>query len=308
MSTLLVTHEDGLNHVTPDGHPERVARLEHLWPALEGKDVVRAEAPLAEDADLTLCHPQDYVTMIREAIPAQGFNQLDGDTWLSPGSYNCASRAVGGAMLAVDKVMAGEVGNSFVAMRPPGHHAETATPMGFCLFGTVAIAAKHALERHGLSRVAVVDFDVHHGNGSQDLLRGEARALFISSHQMPLWPGSGGAHETGDHNNVLNVPLAPGTAGQGFRQEYEGQVFPRLEEFKPELILISAGFDAHADDPLANLNLREDDFAWVTRRLCEIAAEQCDGRVVSSLEGGYDLRALAASGAVHLDELIRAGG
>ncbi|MFN3210280.1 MAG: histone deacetylase family protein [Roseovarius sp.] len=308
MSTLLVTHEDGLNHVTPDGHPERVARLEHLWPALDGKDVVRVEAPLATDDDLTLCHPQDYVTMIREAIPAQGFNQLDGDTWLSPGSFDCASRAVGGAMLAVDRVMAGEAGNAFVAMRPPGHHAETATPMGFCLFGTVAIAAKHALERHGLGRVAVVDFDVHHGNGTQDLLRSEARALFISSHQMPLWPGSGGAHETGEHDNVLNVPLAPGTGGQGFRQEYEGQVFPRLEEFKPELILVSAGFDAHADDPLANLNLREDDFAWVTRRLCEIAAEQCEGRVVSCLEGGYDLGALAASGAVHVDELIRAAG
>ncbi len=307
MPTLLVTHDDGLTHVTPDGHPERVARLEHLLPALEGKDVVRAEAPLPEDADLTLCHPQAYVDMIRAAIPERGFGQLDGDTWLSPGSYNAAARAVGGAMLAVDKVLAGEVTNAFVAMRPPGHHAETATPMGFCLFGTVAIAAKHALERHGLSRVAVVDFDVHHGNGTQDLLRADARALFISSHQMPLWPGSGAAHETGDHDNVLNVPLAPGTGGQGFRQEYEGQVFPRLADFRPELILVSAGFDAHADDPLANLNLREDDFAWVTRKLCEIAAEECESRVVSCLEGGYDLRALAASGAVHLDALIAAG-
>ncbi|MEO1139008.1 MAG: histone deacetylase family protein [Pseudomonadota bacterium] len=308
MTTALISHDDALNHVTPDGHPERVARLEHLWPALKGKALTHVEAPLAEDKDLRLCHPQSYIDGIRAAAPKEGFNQLDGDTWMSPGTVNAALRAAGGAIKAVDMVIAGEATNAFVAMRPPGHHAETSTPMGFCLFGTVAIAAKHALERHGLSRVAVVDFDVHHGNGTQDLLWAEARSLFVSSHQMPLWPGSGAANETGAHDNVMNVPLAPGTGGAGFRQVYEGQAFPALEAFKPELIFVSAGFDAHADDPLANLNLLEDDFAWVTRKLCGIAATHAEGRVVSCLEGGYDLRALADSAAAHVDALISAAG
>lgn len=307
MTTALITHESALHHVTPDGHPERVARLEHLLPALDGKDLLRVEAPLASDEDLRLCHPQTYIDRIRGAGPAEGFNQLDADTWMSPGSVTAALCAVGGAIKAVDMVMAEEAQNAFVAMRPPGHHAETETPMGFCFFGTVAIAAKHALERHGLSRVAVVDFDVHHGNGTQDLLWNEERALFVSSHQMPLWPGSGASDETGAHNNVMNVPLAPGTGSQGVRQAYEGAVFPALEAFAPEMIFISAGFDAHADDPLANLNFREDDFAWLTRKLCDIAATHAAGRVVSCLEGGYDLRALAASAAVHVDALIAAG-
>ena len=204
--------------------------------------------------------------------------------------------------------MEGEARNGFLAARPPGHHAETATPMGFCLFGTVAIAAKHALERHGLSRVAVVDFDVHHGNGTQDLLWSEDRALFISSHQMPLWPGSGASHETGAHNNVINIPLSPGSGGGEFRRAYERTVFPALEDFAPEFIFISAGFDAHKADPLANLMLEDDDFAWATDKLCDIAARHCGGRVLSCLEGGYDLDALASSAAMHVDALVRAGG
>ncbi len=307
MTTALITHDSSLSHVTPDGHPERVARLEHLLPAMEAKDVLRVDAPEAADEDLRLCHPQDYIDRIKSAGPAQGFNQLDADTWMSPGSVSAALHAAGGAVRAVDMVLSGDATNAFVAMRPPGHHAETETPMGFCFFGNVAIAAKHALERHGLSRVSVVDFDVHHGNGTQDLLRSEARTLFVSSHQMPLWPGSGAASETGDHNNILNIPLAPGTGGSGFRQAYEGAVFPALNDFKPELLIISAGFDAHADDPLANLNFLEEDFAWVTRRLCQIANTHAESRVVSCLEGGYDLRALSASAAVHVDELIAAG-
>ncbi len=308
MSTALISHDSSLSHITPDGHPERVARLEHLLPALKDKDLLRVEAPEALDDDLRLCHPQGYIDMIRAAGPSSGFSQLDADTWMSPGSLQAALHAAGGALKAVDMVLTGEARNAFVAMRPPGHHAETQTPMGFCFFGNVAIAAKHALERHGLARVAVVDFDVHHGNGTQDLLRSEPRTLFVSSHQMPLWPGSGAASETGDHNNVLNIPLAPGTGGSGFRQAYEGAVFPALEAFEPELLIISAGFDAHADDPLANLNFLEEDFAWVTRKLCEIAKSHADGRVVSCLEGGYDLRALSASAAVHVDELIAAAG
>ncbi|MEM6577655.1 MAG: histone deacetylase family protein [Pseudomonadota bacterium] len=306
MKTALFTHDAGLRHVTPPGHPEQVARLEHILPALEGKDLRREDAPEAQDADIELCHPASYVAQIRQAAPEEGYVQLDADTYMSPGSLEAAYRAVGAATKAVDLVMSADVANAFVAMRPPGHHAETAKPMGFCLFGTVAIAARHALERHGLARVAVVDFDVHHGNGTQDLLWSEERALFVSSHQMPLWPGSGDPRESGAHDNVLNIPLAPGTGGAGFRQVYEREVFPRLDAFSPELILISAGFDAHADDPLANLNLREEDFAWVTRELCDIASRHSEGRVVSCLEGGYDLRALAASVSVHVDALIAA--
>lgn len=306
MSTLLVTHEDGLNHVTPDGHPERVARLEHLWPALEGKDVVRAEAPLAEDADLTLCHPQDYVDMIREAIPAQGFNQLDGDTWLSPGSYNCASRAVGGAMLAVDKVMAGEVGNAFVAMRPPGHHAETATPMGFCLFGTVAIAAKHALERHGLSRVAVVDFDVHHGNGTQAAFADDPDLFYASTHQWPLYPGTGRPDERGCNGNILNAVLPPGAGSERFRAAMRDQVLPALDSFAPELVMISAGFDGHVGDPLAELELEDADYGWATSELCALARRHSGGRLVSVLEGGYSLAALESAAREHVAALLHA--
>ncbi|MEM7075238.1 MAG: histone deacetylase family protein [Pseudomonadota bacterium] len=306
MTTALVTHDAALAHVTPSGHPERVARLDHLLPALDGKSLTRIEAPEASAEDITLCHPAEYLSRIRESAPDEGFVQLDADTYMSPGTVEAALRAVGGAVRAVDLVMTDKVQNSFVAMRPPGHHAETAKPMGFCLFGNVAIAARHALERHGLTRVAVVDFDVHHGNGTQDLLWSEPRSLFISSHQMPLWPGSGAPEERGAHDNVLNIPLAPGTGGQEFRKVYEREVFGRLDAFEPEMIFISAGFDAHADDPLANLNLREADFAWVTRELCGIASRHAQGRVVSCLEGGYDLNALAASGAAHVDALIDA--
>jgi acetoin utilization deacetylase AcuC-like enzyme len=205
-------------------------------------------------------------------------------------------------------VLGGEVGNAFAAVRPPGHHAETATPMGFCLFDNIAIAARHALERHGLARVAVVDFDVHHGNGTQDLLWNEPRALFVSTHQMPLWPGTGAPSERGGHDNAVNVALAPGTDGRAFRRAMAAQVLPRLEAFRPELLLISAGFDAHRDDPLAALELGVEDFAWATRALCDLARADCGGRVVSTLEGGYDLAALAASAAAHVAVLMERSG
>lgn len=272
--------------------------------ASEFAPLQRHDAPIAEDAQLLLCHPAEYLDRIRMAIPAAGIYQLDADTHVSPGSLRAALRGAGGACRAVDLVIKGEARNAFVAMRPPGHHAERATPMGFCLFGTVAIAARHAMERHGLRRVAVVDFDVHHGNGTQDLLWDEARALFISSHQMPLWPGTGSADERGAHGNVMNVPLAPGTDGPAFRRIYEDLVLPQLDRFAPEMLLISAGFDAHRDDPLAQLALTEQDFAWITGALCDIAARHCNGRVVSVLEGGYDLEALAASVAAHVRVLM----
>jgi acetoin utilization deacetylase AcuC-like enzyme len=310
MSTAFFTDPACLDHVTPPGHPERVDRLRAVLAALETTDFAaldRRQAPPAEEGELLRCHPQAYVDTIRASIPARGSRALDADTHVSPGSWEAALGAVGQAVAALDAVVAGEVTNAFAAVRPPGHHAETAKPMGFCLFGTVAIAAKRALDHHGLSRVAVLDFDVHHGNGTQDLLWSEPRSLFVSSHQMPLWPGTGAVDETGLYDNIINLPLSPGTAGAEFRDAWETRVFPRVIEFDPELILVSAGFDAHRDDPLANLALVEEDFAWITRRICELARDHAGGRVVSVLEGGYDLGALAASTAAHLRVLMEQG-
>jgi acetoin utilization deacetylase AcuC-like enzyme len=226
---------------------------------------------------------------------------------MSPGTWDAACRAVGGVCAAVDAVMGGQAANAFAAVRPPGHHAEAETPMGFCLFGNLAIGAKRALDHHGAARVAVVDFDVHHGNGTQALLWDDPRALFFSSHQMPLWPGTGAPGERGAHGQIVNLPLPPGSDGAHMRRVYEAQVFPRLRDWKPDLILISAGFDAHADDPLAGLDWQAGDFAWLTERLCGLAADLCGGRVVSALEGGYDLDALRASVAAHAAALEAAG-
>ena len=307
MTTALITHDDCLSHETPPGHPEQIARLRRVLTALDGKDVTRVTAPLAAEDDLLRVHPKAHIESIRAAAPEEGFAPLDADTWMSPGSLAAAQRAVGGAVRGVDLVLGGEAGNAFVAVRPPGHHAERETPMGFCLFGTVAAAAKYALDHHGLARVAVVDFDVHHGNCTMDLLEDEPRALFASSHQSPLWPGTGAAHEVGPHGTILNVPLAPQSGSAEFRRAWEEKVFPRVREFRPELILVSAGFDAHRADPLAGLMLETGDFAWVTERLCDLADELCGGRLVSSLEGGYDLDALAESAAAHVDVLIARG-
>lgn len=311
MTTLLYTHPDCLNHVTPPGHPERVDRLHAIMEALDEARfsvLERREAPLAAREELQRCHPEAYIARIEAAIPAGPQPRaLDADTHVMNGSLAAALRAVGGACAAVDAVMAGEADNAFLAARPPGHHAERETPMGFCLFGTVAIAAKRALDHHGLSRVAVMDFDVHHGNGTQDLLWNEPRARFVSTHQMPLWPGSGAEEETGGHNNIFNVPLAPGTAGPGFRKAFNETVLPALDQFAPEMLLISAGFDAHRADPLAQLMLEAEDFAWATEKLCDIADAHCAGRVVSVLEGGYDLDALADSTAAHVAVLMARG-
>lgn len=306
MATALITHADCLNHVTPEGHPERVARLEHILHALEGLDLTRVTAPMAAEDDILRCHPAGYLEGLRRTRPEEGWAQIDGDTFLSPGSLDAAFRAAGAVLRGVDMVLADEVQNAFAAVRPPGHHAETGTSMGFCLFGNAALAAKHALDHHGLNRVAVVDFDVHHGNGTQDLLWDEPRALFISSQQMPLWPGSGRPDEDGAHGQILNMPLPPGSGGAEMKAAYESQAFPRLRSFKPELIIISAGFDAHQDDPLASLNWSTADFAWLTRELCSLAAELCGGRIVSTLEGGYDLNALSRAARAHVEELMKA--
>lgn len=306
MTTALFTHPDCLLHVEPPGHPEQADRLRAIERALAGRDLLRRDAPLADETEVLRCHPARYLDRVKQAIPVQGWAQLDGDTYLSPGSLTAALRGVGGACAAVDAVLAGQAANAFVACRPPGHHAETERAMGFCLFGSVAIAAKRALDHHGLPRVAVLDFDVHHGNGTQDLLWDDPRALFVSSHQMPLYPGTGHPDECGAHGQILNLPLHPGTGGAAMRAAWES-AFPRIAAHAPELILISAGFDAHRDDPLASLLWTEEDFRWLTSRICELADTHCAGRVVSALEGGYDLPALAASTAAHVDVLRTRG-
>jgi acetoin utilization deacetylase AcuC-like enzyme len=246
----------------------------------------------------------DYVTELRDASPSEGLIQLDGDTAMSPGTFEAALRAAGGAVLAVDEVLAKKAANAFVATRPPGHHAETARPMGFCLFDNAAIAARHAQKRHGVARAAIVDFDVHHGNGSQEIFWADRSVLYCSTHQMPLYPGSGAVIENGEHNTVVNAPLRPGDGGEKFRDAFESRILPRLREYRPELIVISAGFDAHVRDPLANINLEEADFAWATQKIMDVADHCADGRVVSLLEGGYDLQALGNSAAAHVSTLM----
>ena len=308
MSTLLITHPACLDHLTPTGHPERPDRLRAIARVLEGErfqNLARVEAPRAALDTIALCHPMDYVEGIRDASPQQGMVQIDADTSMSPGSFEAALRAAGGAVHAVDEVVGGKAANAFVAVRPPGHHAETARPMGFCLFNNAAIAARYAQKRHGLERTAIIDFDVHHGNGSQEIFWSDRTVMYSSTHQMPLYPGTGAVSERGEHNTVVNAPLRPGDGGEKFREAMETRILPRLREFKPELIVISAGFDAHRRDPLANLQLVEEDFGWATRKLMEVADASAGGRVVSTLEGGYDLEGLANSVAAHVTALMR---
>lgn len=302
--TLVFGHSDCLLHREPEGHPEQAARLRAVEAALADLPVTQRAAPVAEWAEVLRCHPERYVARVEAALPQAGLAMLDGDTYLAPGSLTAALRAVGGVCAAVDAVIAGEAKTAFVACRPPGHHAETAQAMGFCLFGSVAIGAMRALDHHGLARVAVLDFDVHHGNGTQDLLWDEARALFVSSHQMPLYPGTGTAEERGAHGQVVNLPLRGGSGGAAMRAVW-ARALDRVRAFGPELILISAGFDAHEDDPLAGLNWQVEDFVWLTEAICDLAEEVCGGRVVSALEGGYDLAALAACSAAHVEVLLR---
>ena len=308
MTTLLITHPACLEHLNPAGHPERPDRLRAIERALEHErfqHLARVEAPAAALETIALCHPMDYVTAIRDATPKAGLARLDADTSMSPGSFAAALRAAGGATYAVDEVMGGRARNAFVATRPPGHHTETARPMGFCLFNNAAIAARHAQKRHGIERAAVVDFDVHHGNGSQDIFWSDPTVMYGSTHQMPLYPGTGAKGERGEHGTVVNAPLSPGDGGEQFRAALETVILPRLRDFQPELLVISAGFDAHMRDPLANLNLLEADFDWVTRKLLEVAEKTANGRVVSVLEGGYDLQGLANSVSAHVAALMQ---
>lgn len=310
MTTLLLTHPACLEHVTPHGHPERVDRLRAILkeledPAFDALD--RREAPRVSDGAILRAHDPDYLARLRSASPEAGVRALDADTVMSPGSLEAAYRAAGAAVEGVDLLMRGEAANVFCATRPPGHHAERHCAMGFCLLSNAAIAALHAVETYGLHRVAIMDFDVHHGNGTQHILQRDQRVMYTSTHQWPLYPGTGSPRETGV-GNVVNTPLEAFADSAEFRQALGAIVMPSLQEFAPELVIISAGFDAHRADPLANLNLVEADFAWATERLCDIADQSAEGRVLSTLEGGYDLDALARSAAAHVKVLMRRGG
>jgi len=308
MSTLLISHSACLQHLTPAGHPERPDRLRAIEQALEAEKfqaLGRAQAPIADIETIALCHPMEYIEEVREASPREGLVHLDADTSMSPGTFEAALRAAGGAVLAVDEVLGKKTDNAFVATRPPGHHAETARPMGFCLFDNAAIAARYAQKRHGIARAAVVDFDVHHGNGPQEIFWTDKSVMYCSTHQMPLFPGTGAVIESGEHNTVVNAPLRPGDGSEAFHAAFATRILPRLRDFRPELVIISAGFDAHTRDPLANINLTEADFVWVTQQLMDVADQCAGGRVVSLLEGGYDLRALGNSVAGHVQALMR---
>lgn len=307
MTTRLYTHPIYLEHLTPAGHPERPERLRALEKAFDNEAFAaleRIEAPRADEEAILLVHPEAYVDRIRKAVPDEGLTQIDADTSVSPKSFEAALTAIGGVMDAVDAVFSGASDNAFVAARPPGHHAETDTAMGFCLFNHVAIAARHAQQFHGAERIAIIDWDVHHGNGTQDIFWQDPTVHYLSSHQMPLFPGTGAKDETGA-GNIVNAPLSPHAGSDHFREAFRSRILPALHNLNPDLVLISAGFDAHHRDPLAQINLTADDFDWATGKLMDIVAQSCDNRLVSVLEGGYDLVGLAESATTHVQRLMR---
>jgi acetoin utilization deacetylase AcuC-like enzyme len=307
MTTRLYTHSIFLEHHTPPGHPERADRLRALDAALEHErfsDLERVDAPAAPDEAVLLAHPETFLDRVRRSIPEEGMTQIDADTHASPKSLEAALTGVGGAMAAVDDVFSGKADNVFVASRPPGHHAERDKAMGFCLFNNAAIAARHAQRTYGCERVAIIDWDVHHGNGTQDIFWDDPSVLYLSTHQMPLYPGTGAKTETGA-GNIVNAPLSPNDGGDHFREAFRSRILPALEEARPDFIIISAGFDAHHRDPLAQINLVADDFDWATAKLMELAERHAGHRVVSLLEGGYDLVGLAESAATHIQRLMR---
>ncbi|MBC9208370.1 histone deacetylase family protein [Roseomonas aerophila] len=308
MSVLLLTHHSCLAHQNSEDHPESPDRLRAVLSALEAEDfahLLREVAPPATEAQLCLAHPPDYVAQILAIRPQPGrYVPLDSDTAMNHASAEAALHAAGAAVAAVDAVCTdASIRRAFCATRPPGHHAEPSRAMGFCFFGNAVIAARHAQRAHGLARVAILDFDVHHGNGTQAAVWDDPSILFASSHQSPCYPGTGDVSETGV-GNIVNAPLPPGADGAAFRAAWADRLLPAVEAFAPDLLVLSAGFDAHARDPLAQLRVREADFGWLTHEICRIADRLCGGRVVSLLEGGYDLDALATSTAAHVRALM----
>jgi acetoin utilization deacetylase AcuC-like enzyme len=292
-----------------EGHPERPDRYRVVERTLEAEAfqlLARDVAPRATTEQLIRVHPLDYVQALERATPSQGRTRLDQDTSMNPDTFEAALRSAGGAVFAVDEVMGGKATNAFVATRPPGHHAELSNAMGFCFFNNAAVAARHAQAAHGAERVAIVDFDVHHGNGTQHIFWDDKSVLYASTHEMPLYPGTGSRTERGEHDQIVNAPLSAGDGGETFREAFQTAILPRLVDFGPDLIIISAGFDAHFRDPLGNLQLTEADFAWVTRELMKVAARCAGERVVALLEGGYDLQGLSRSVAAHVQALMGA--
>ena len=306
MRTRLYHHPIFAEHLTGPGHPERPERMQAVTAALEDEafqHLDRAEAPEGALEAIYRCHPEDYVRRVATTIPEEGLVRVDNDTIVSPKSFTAALHGVGAATAAVDDVMTDECDNVFVAARPPGHHAERQTAMGFCLFNNAAIAARHAQTVHGLDRVAIVDWDVHHGNGTQDIFWEDSSVMYCSTHQMPLYPGTGAKGETGQ-GNIVNAPLSAGDGSDVFKDAFRSRVLPALRDFHPDLVIISAGFDAHHRDPLANLKLTEADFDWATAELMALADRACEGRLVSLLEGGYDLHGLAVSTTAHVKRMM----
>jgi len=307
MTSLLVSQPKPTSHITPKGHPERAQRLLAVASALEKPQFGQLKRETSQPADLalgTLVHDKSVLRSIQTARPAEGIGQIDGDTFVSPGSLDAAATALGAAMRALEAVAMGEVDNAFCAIRPPGHHAEANKAMGFCLLNTIAITARLAQQMYGASRIAIIDFDVHHGNGTQDIFYNDKSVFYASSHQMPLFPGTGAASETGA-GNVFNAPLSANSDGEQMREAYNNLILPALNNFAPDFILLSAGFDAHHRDPLANLNWTNNDFGWVTGKLMDMAAKHCENRIVSLLEGGYDLEGLAGGVSAHMSMLER---
>lgn len=315
MATLLLTHPSFTAHDTGPGHPERADRMRAIDKVLAHEifnGLVREEAPLRDDveAQIRLAHPEAHLEKMRavgeRARERRHSTHIDGDTVVSAGTWEAALRAVGAGLAAVDAVIAGKATNAFCQVRPPGHHAEADQAMGFCLFSNAAIAGLYARTKHGAERIAIVDFDVHHGNGTQDIFWSDKDLFYGSTHEMPLFPGTGAVSERGV-GNINNAPLRAGDAGERFREAFESRILPALHDFGPDILIISAGFDAHQADPLANLRLVEADYLWATEKLADMAKRHCNGRIVSMLEGGYDLNALARSVAVHVKALMDAG-
>jgi acetoin utilization deacetylase AcuC-like enzyme len=309
LSTQFFYHQDCLDHYPGLSHPESPKRLISIRKTLSHTDfdmLSRVQSPKAEFDTITLMHDPYYVETIFNSLPISDFKQLDPDTILSPGSGDALLRGVGGICSAVDNVLSGVSNNAFCCMRPPGHHAEYGEAMGFCIFNNIAVAAKYAQKKYGIDKVAVVDFDVHHGNGTQHLFENDPNLFYASTHQYPAYPGTGAISEVG-LGNIVNVPLKPGTGSEAFRAAYTKTILPKLNTFEPQLLLVSAGFDAHRKDPLCQLNLNSDDFSWVTKHLIEVADNHCHGMLISTLEGGYDLDALASSVAKHVEELLMYG-